>query len=71
MKLELELLRAALAKDKKRKYKKRKGKKLKKKTIKKPKKKIDVTEGRDLQDCFEELKDLKVRKWILAAHISN
>jgi hypothetical protein len=60
MRIELELLRVALAADKKEKYvplKRKKPKKAKKKKKREPK---DVTEGRSLDECYEELKALNV-----------
>lgn len=61
MRIELELLRVALAVDNKSKYIKAKPKKPKKeKKRRKRKPSLDVTEGRNLEDCFEELKSLNV-----------
>jgi hypothetical protein len=61
MRIELELLRAALAKDRKKKYVRAKPKKPKKgKKKKKKREPEDVTEGRSLEDCYEELKSLNV-----------
>lgn len=64
MRIELELLRVALARDTKSKNvapKAKKPKKEKKKKTKKMKKPaVDVTEGRNLEECYEELKSMNV-----------
>jgi hypothetical protein len=63
MRIELELLRVALAADKKTKYvpsKPKKPKKPKKGKKRKQKPAVDVTEGRSLEECYEELKALNV-----------
>ena len=61
MRIELELLRVALAVDNKTAYVRPKPKKEKKKKKKKRvKKEDDVSEGRSLKECYEELKSLNV-----------
>lgn len=60
MRIELELLRVALASDKKERYFPAKPKKPKKEKKKKKREPKDVTEGRSLDDCYEELKSLNV-----------
>lgn len=62
MRIELELLRFALAVDTKSIYIRSKPKKPKKeKKKRKRKSSVDVTEGRSLDECFEELKSLNVK----------
>lgn len=61
MRVELELLRVALARDTKQRYIPLKHKKPKKEKKKKRHESVDVTEGRSLEECFEELKSLNVR----------
>lgn len=58
MRIELELLRFALTVDNKTRYNLPKRKKPKKK--KKRKESVDVTEGRSLDECYQELKKLNV-----------
>lgn len=58
MRVELEILRLALARDNDVEYKRQKPKKERKKKKEKPK--IDVLEGRTLEDCYEELKKINV-----------
>lgn len=61
MRIELELLRVSLAVDNKTTYVKPKPKKPKKDRKKKRiKEDVDVTEGRSLDECYEELKLLNV-----------
>jgi hypothetical protein len=61
MRIEFELLRKALAKDKKKRYKPQKPKKPKKeKRERAPKKVFDATEGKSLEECYEELKEMNV-----------
>lgn len=59
MRIELELLRVALAVERKAKYAPPKHKKPKKEK-KKRKPSVDVTEGRSLEECYDELKSLNV-----------
>lgn len=61
MRIELELLRVALAVDNKERYVPLKPKKPKKEK-KKRKEPVDVTEGRSLEECYEELKALNVNR---------
>lgn len=58
MRIELELLRVALSVDNKTKYVPPKPKKPKKEKRKKHKPSLDITEGRTIEDCYEELKSL-------------
>lgn len=60
MRIELELLRVALAVERKTKYVPPKHKKPKKEKKKKRKPSVDVTEGRSLEECYDELKSLNV-----------
>lgn len=60
MRIELELLRVALAVDNKTRYNPPKHKKPKKEKKKKRQESLDVTEERSLEECYEELKALKV-----------
>lgn len=60
MRIELELLRVALAVDNKSRYVPLKPKKPKKEKKSKRDPSPDVTEGRSLDECYEELKSLNV-----------
>lgn len=60
MRIEYELLRMALAKDRKKKYRKPKEKKGKKKGGKKKKQPKDITEDRTYEDLYDELKEAGV-----------
>lgn len=60
MRIELELLRVALAVERKTKYVPPKHKKPKKEKKKNRKPSVDVTEGRSLEECYDELKSLNV-----------
>jgi hypothetical protein len=60
MRIELEILRVALSVDNKERYIPMKHKKPKKEK-KKRRESEDVTEGRSLEECYEELKSLNVR----------
>lgn len=66
MRVELEMLRVALAIETKQKYVPPKPKKEKKKKKKKEKKIEDVTEGRTLEECYEELKKFNVSFSVLS-----
>lgn len=61
MRIELELLRVALAKDNEEPYVYPKRKQAKEKRDRKKKKSVDLIEGRTLDECYAELKSLNVR----------
>lgn len=64
MRIELEILRVALAVDQKTRYVPPKHKRPKKEKKKRKSSEVDVTEGRDLAECYDELKALNASRLI-------